>query len=296
MRRPRSPAEIARPTLAELPEHAATGETAAIYAALRHALGVPMVNLVFRHMATVPACLSWAWRCLAPVYANETIHSAGAAMAAVIDGSATPLERDLDGMPLAGIVDTLDAYIRANPINCIGLGLLVRALNGQADPAALPDRGRPATVTPIPTILPMADLAQLPESTLADLRRAATAIHREESPVIPSILRHFAPWPELLRMIGDRLAAMDRSGDLDRFDHAMTVIADNAAASLALSAVPAPDALTARTVQILARQFRPNMTRVTVVAAALRGALVSSSLANRPPLSDALRGGKPWFI
>jgi len=279
MNRPLPSADKAHPPLAELPEQAATGENAAIYDALRQSLGVPMVNLVFRHMATVPACLPWAWACLSPVYANEAIHSAGAAMAAVVKGPATPVSRDMAGMPLAAIIDTLDAYIRANPINCIGLGLLERALEGQ-DAIPLLATARPATVKPIPAILPMADLAQLPQSTLDDLRRAATALHRAEGPVIPSLLRHFASWPDLIRLTSDQLVAMDRNGDLDRFDQAMTAIADDAVATLRLDAVPKPDALTAETIQMLARQFRPNMTRITVVAVALRDALVSTRLAS----------------
>ena len=71
------------PILEEVPEKAATSEIAAIYAELRAALGVPIVNLVFRNMAAVPGCLPWAWACLAPLYRGETLHRAGGALSAL---------------------------------------------------------------------------------------------------------------------------------------------------------------------------------------------------------------------
>src|SRR5207249_2369114 len=113
--RPRPPHRrrlgVSAQPLAEISERAATGEIAAIYAELRATLGVPLVNLVFRHMATVPGCLEWAWRCLAPLYRGEAIHRAGANMAAMaraIQVSAKPAKIDL---PKNAIAATLEAYI-----------------------------------------------------------------------------------------------------------------------------------------------------------------------------------------
>ncbi|MEX2453727.1 MAG: hypothetical protein WD470_03430, partial [Rhodospirillaceae bacterium] len=49
------------PPLAELPLRDASGDVRAVYDALAAALGVRLVNLVYRHLATVPGCLEWAW-------------------------------------------------------------------------------------------------------------------------------------------------------------------------------------------------------------------------------------------
>jgi len=42
-------------------EAGATGEIAAIFADIRHVLGVEVVNLIWRHLATLPGALPWAW-------------------------------------------------------------------------------------------------------------------------------------------------------------------------------------------------------------------------------------------
>src|SRR5260370_37121737 len=60
-------------------EAAATGEIAAIFADIRLVLGVDVVNLIWRHLATIPGALRWSWRALRPLYADGTIAEAAAA-------------------------------------------------------------------------------------------------------------------------------------------------------------------------------------------------------------------------
>ena len=52
--------------LAELREAEAPPEIAAIYAALRAASGVPLVNLIYRHLATLDGVLPWVWAAIRP--------------------------------------------------------------------------------------------------------------------------------------------------------------------------------------------------------------------------------------
>ena len=56
------------PFLAELAEREATGEKARIYAEMRRLGGVPMVALIFRHLATLPGGIEWAWAALEPAW------------------------------------------------------------------------------------------------------------------------------------------------------------------------------------------------------------------------------------
>ena len=51
-------------------ETEATGETARLFADIRNLLGVNVVNLIWRHLATLPDCLPWAWAAVRPVYAS----------------------------------------------------------------------------------------------------------------------------------------------------------------------------------------------------------------------------------
>ncbi len=54
-------------------EAAATGETAAIFADIRQVLGVDVVNLIWRHLATIDDALPWTWGTLRPLYADGSV-------------------------------------------------------------------------------------------------------------------------------------------------------------------------------------------------------------------------------
>src|ERR1700704_1674982 len=54
-------------------EAAASGETAAVFADLRATLGVKVVNLVWRHIATFPGALLWAWESVKPLHVSGRI-------------------------------------------------------------------------------------------------------------------------------------------------------------------------------------------------------------------------------
>ena len=49
-------------------EAAATGQTAQLFADIRATVGVRVVNLVWRHLATVDGALPWAWAAVKPLY------------------------------------------------------------------------------------------------------------------------------------------------------------------------------------------------------------------------------------
>ena len=49
-------------------EASAAGETAELFADIRATVGVRVVNLVWRHLATLDGALPWAWRAVKPLY------------------------------------------------------------------------------------------------------------------------------------------------------------------------------------------------------------------------------------
>ncbi|MDB5374679.1 MAG: hypothetical protein JWP04_3321, partial [Belnapia sp.] len=63
-------------TLAEVREAAAPPEIAAIYAALRAASGVPLVNLIYRHLATMEGVLPWVWAAIRPPLEDGSLAAA----------------------------------------------------------------------------------------------------------------------------------------------------------------------------------------------------------------------------
>src|SRR5260221_13794700 len=49
-------------------EEDAAGEIAAIFADIRKVLGTSVVNLIWRHLATMPGALPWTWATVRPLY------------------------------------------------------------------------------------------------------------------------------------------------------------------------------------------------------------------------------------
>src|SRR5579859_6551108 len=132
-------------------EAAATGETAAIFADIRQVLGVDVVNLIWRHLATTDGALQWAWQALRPLYADGSVI-----------GQATALRRDLALPPMppiqaevypalgllpedmAAIRGVLSAYDHTNGMAVVALTALRGRLDGRA-----PGNMKPAEPPPL---------------------------------------------------------------------------------------------------------------------------------------------------
>ena len=71
-------------------EASATGEIAEIFSDIRRVLGVDVVNLIWRHLATIDGALAWTWSTLRPVYEDGTIAAEAAALHAALDLPALP--------------------------------------------------------------------------------------------------------------------------------------------------------------------------------------------------------------
>jgi hypothetical protein len=129
-------------------EAEAAGETAAIYADIRRVYGVGVVNLVWRHLATFPGALPWAWETVRPLYADGTIRREAAAMRAsrrLPEVVAPPPEvfaaAGLGPGDLLRIRDVLDAYERTNPMALVALSVAQQRLGDAAAAAAVTKPG-----------------------------------------------------------------------------------------------------------------------------------------------------------
>lgn len=54
-------------------ESEATGSIAEIFADIRSVYRVGVVNLIWRHLATIPGGLPWVWTMARPLYADGTV-------------------------------------------------------------------------------------------------------------------------------------------------------------------------------------------------------------------------------
>jgi hypothetical protein len=194
---------VSGPYLPEVAEHDAEGSTADIYADIRRVLGLPVVNLIYRHLAVEPARLAGVWQALRP---NLSSRAADDAARRLVELAAPAALSPLSGAVLAAVGlnadrarlarTTLNAYARANSLNLLGMHALLDGCPGTHERGDVPE---PPPAVPI---LSMAQLDTLPTSTLELLSEMTVALVGGEQPVlVPSLLRHFATDPALLALI-----------------------------------------------------------------------------------------------
>jgi hypothetical protein len=281
-------------------EAAATGETARIFADIRGVLGVEVVNLIWRHLATITGALPWTWGLLRPLYADGTI----AAEARTLHGQLTlpqlpslPSELlatvDLASGDVATIGNILAAYDRTNAMALIALSALLRCLDGQGSDAAPSSDGAPLPIPTAPIPLPpLPSLTELPQPVadlVLTLNRLGT---RREKPVLASMYRHLAYWPAYLALSWALIAPLDANGSLDR------AITDALAKAKAQSArlpgllhAPPLDAKTSATIRSAVEPFAGDViAKMVVICALLRAATDLQTGLNERDGDEARRG------
>lgn len=266
-------------------EAAAEGETAALFADIRAVLGVGVVNLIWRHLATIPGALPWAWGLLRPRYADGSL--AAAAAAGLTGALAVPR---LPPMPEAafaaaglsaedrrGIAGVLAAYERTNPLALLALSALALRLEGvppetpRAATAPPPPPAPDRSVLPLPPLLPAAALGPERAALIRALNRLGAG--GEDPAVVATMYRHLAHWPAALALAWALLAPLDAEGRLAPAIAACREEARRRAARMPLPAPPPlPEAARAAVAAALDRFGAEVLPRMVVVCAVLRGA------------------------
>ncbi len=311
------PADV--PLVGEVAEAQADGPTRAIYQGIRALCGVPMVALIYRHLATIPGALEWAWAQLEPLLRDGSIQRVAWSLADGLDMPRAALLPEaalrvagIDGTAQSGIVDVLDAYNRANPVNIVALRLLAKLLGGDGAitgvARAAADRGdsvrgavaasaaegaaaapRWSPPAPLPALPPMID----PDAMDPNVRALAALLSDRgaprTSPVLPSLYRHLANWPAALGYAAVQLPPM-----FDAIDVAaarLLAAADDAAGRLLPAAAHATvgRATDERAVasfrdrvQAAISAFSPRIPEMVVVGTMLRRAMPATTI---PPSS-----------
>ncbi len=220
-------------------ESAATGEIAELFADIRATVGVRVVNLVWRHLATMDGALPWAWAAVKPLYVD------GIADQAVIRFRASmivPALGSLAGGEPASVDDVLASYDHSNTVNLFALGSLVAWLRGDTALAGSPERGPrlPAPDVTLPKLASQDDVS--PETWALVLRLNRFGDARQV--ILASMYRHLAHAPDFLARIETALTPADRDGSLVRAIEANRRDAAARAGVLAraIEAPPAPSA------------------------------------------------------
>ncbi len=191
----------------EITEAEAPRETAALYADIKAAMGVGMVNLIYRHMASMPDCLPWAWAALRPVFASGDFGRAAEAMVAGLDPPpAPPVPRralrvvGVDEKSEGTIRRIIGDYNRGNSLNIFAMAALRHWLQAGAPDGAVPaaDGETPEPPPDLPPIIPLDGMAPDLGNLVVEL---SAPIAPSDHPMIPSLYRHLARWPGFLALI-----------------------------------------------------------------------------------------------
>jgi hypothetical protein len=241
--------------VAAVTEAEATGEIAALFADIRAVYRVGVVNLIWRHLATIEGALPWAWHSLRPLYVAGDVEREAAALRAGLSLPDVPpipspvfAALGLDAAAVSGIRAVLAAYDRTNAMALVALTALQASLSDNAasatTPAAPPAAALPANAAsnaatediPLPRLLSLDDMAPATADLVARLNRFGA---NRPSPILASMYRHLAHWPPYLALSWSTLAPLDADGRLGRAIEAATALAGARAAQMVLPpAVP----------------------------------------------------------
>ena len=192
-------------------EAAATGETAAIFDDIRVTVGVRVVNLVWRHLATIDGALPWTWAAVKPLYAQGMVDCAAVAFRRRMT---LPVLTSLAGEQPPSVDAVLASYDHSNTINLFALGALTAWLRGDAVAQGVPEAG-PRLQAPD---LPLPKLA-LVEDTPAETWAIVLRLNRFGDPrqvILASMYRHLAHAPGFLHKLESALAPVEADGTLSR--------------------------------------------------------------------------------
>jgi len=197
--------------LREITESEATGDIARIYDEIREAYAAPYVSSLFRHLATYPGLLEWAWGFTRPAFVSGMMQHTGWNH---VDVSALPAlptlsREDLRALGVIGsdeamIRDVCRTFTRVSPINLVFAGCLGRVLRGEAEmmgdgvsvssaQAVREPLGLPKSLPRLPDMVPWEALD--PE------RRAVVDVFETElagEAFVPGLYRILAHWPGYL--------------------------------------------------------------------------------------------------
>ncbi|MFI5002418.1 MAG: hypothetical protein ACHQK9_21245, partial [Reyranellales bacterium] len=200
---------------------AATGEIADLFADIRATVGVRVVNLVWRHLATFDGALPWAWAAVKPLYMEGMPDQAARRFRATMR---LPRLGSLAGDEPASVDDVLASYDHSNTINLFALGALVAWLRGETASSGTPEQG-PRLQAPAVTLPKLASEVDVAPATWALVLR----LNRFGDPhqiILASMYRHLAFAPAFLQRVEAVMEPAQADGSLDQ------AIAANRAAAL----------------------------------------------------------------
>jgi hypothetical protein len=253
--------------LPSISEADATGRIAELYDDIRKTLEMSFVNLVWRHLASIPGGLDWTWATMKPLYANGAVYSEADALRAVPDLPPVPLfstaalrSVGINADHETAIRATLFGYDRGNPLNTVAFCAVLARLHGATPPPCPPMRPPPVPPS-APSVLPPLNFDEMPPH-VAELVRAVNLIgaRGQGRALQVSLPRNLARWPAMLVLYYAALQPLHDSGSL--LAAVDCVVQDGrrrgAAVSGALGPTGLPDVSTAAALRTSLEQLIPH--------------------------------------
>ena len=261
--------------LAEIAEDDASGSVAAVYGEIRSTIGLPVVNLVYRHLASVPGRLEDVWDHLGPVLRDpgtrgiaDEVSAAATAPDVEPIPAASLAAAEIDAPTLAAATATFDAYERGNATNLIAVTALLHGVEGRVAPPREPVAApTPGPAGSLPAMVSPEQLARGPRLLLEEMSAAVAG--RSRPVLIPSLYRHLTRPAALLALAWTVLRRPLMSADFEPRVQALVAAARTAVPGVAF-AVPRVDDDETRAA--LGR-FLEATPRMLLVGAMLRAAL-----------------------
>jgi hypothetical protein len=183
-----------------------------LFADIRTTVGVRVVNLVWRHLATMDGALPWAWHAVRPLYLKGMPDRATIRFRERME---LPKLGSLAGPEPESVDAVLSSYDHSNTINLFALGALVAWLRGDVAIEGTPEEGR--RLAPPDVALPvLASESDVPPETWQRVLRLNRLGDTEQPLILASMYRHLAHAPAFLERLETVLASAQADGSLGR--------------------------------------------------------------------------------
>ena len=230
--------------LPEMREEDAPAEISRIYADIKRASGTPLVNLIYRHLATIPGGLAWVWGSIRMNWGYDGLVRAASTMPSAEIAICLPAALwhavGLSEQSLGEIRTLIEDYNSTNAANILGVTALSHVIR---DPS-LWSSETTLTWTEAPHRQLAAGGLAVPK--LDSLSPDVTAVvhfvnglgEDDQPAMVASMFRHLALWPGSLAVVAALLAPLSQSGELARLRRAATVAAEAIAAEMISATKP----------------------------------------------------------
>ena len=209
--------------VAAVVEAEAVGRTATVFADIRATLGVEVVNLIWRHLATMPGALEWTWGELKPLYQGPALAHADDVRNWLPLPAVPPFSRDtltaagIGAADRASIGSILESYHHTNALALVVFGGLLARFGGRPGAetvvveAPAPDVISQSVPRALPRLTPLSELAPPVARLVEELNGFG---EDGDFALVASMYRHLSHWPAYLALVRTLLAPLQANGEL----------------------------------------------------------------------------------